>query len=67
MQDNTKTVVVLLIANVLSLLLPKIGVDLGNDVVTTVAQAVVTIGSSIWVYLSHKKVITAGRAVGAVR
>ena len=56
----TVTIVVMILAA----LLPRFGVTLGNDVLTTTVQAIIVIGGGLYAYLKHKNLATAAKAQG---
>lgn len=53
------------IAMVLAALLPRFGISLSNDTLTTTVQTIVEIILGIIVYVNHKNVVAQARAGGA--
>lgn len=53
------TVVTLIVVNLLVEFLPRLGVNLGNDVITGMAQGIVAIASAVWGYFHYKTVLAA--------
>lgn len=46
---NYSTTYIAVIVNILSVLLPKIGVEIGTDSLTTTVQTVITIATGLWI------------------
>lgn len=49
------TTYVAVIVNILSMLLPKIGVTIGTEQLTSTLQVLVAIGSGLWVLIQRHK------------
>ncbi len=49
---------------VLAAILPRFGINLGNDSLTTVVEGLIQIVGGLYVYFSHKSVVTAAKAAG---
>ena len=50
--STTYTAVIL---NILSFILPKIGIEVGSEAVTTTVQTIVTIATGIWILVERYK------------
>ena len=65
MQTST-SVYVPIIVMILAALLPRFGINLGNDALTTTIQTLVVVGAAIYGAIAHKSVVAgsirAGRA-----
>ena len=61
---DTTNMTVSLVVMILAALLPRFGITLGNDTLTTVVQTVIVIGSGLYAYLKHKNLATAAKAQG---
>lgn len=49
------TTIVSTIIIILSALLPKIGVEIGNDALTTTVTTLLTLGAAIWIWVQRWK------------
>lgn len=67
------TTIIAVIINLLAMVLPKIGVQIGTDELTNTAQVIVALVSGIWVWIQNNKLhkaievagVSAPRTLGA--